>query len=334
MSLCLPGISDEELLDERTALFEADAFEWLAGAPENTFHAVVTDPPYGLVEYGSEDQRKLREGRGGVWRIPPALDGVRRRPLPRFTVLTAAQRVELAQFFTELGHALHRVCVPGAHVFLASNPLLSTLVFGAFSTAGWEKRAEIVRLVQTLRGGDRPKGAEEEFADVTVMPRSAWEPWGLFRKPCEGTVADNLRRWGTGALRRPGAAAPFCDVIRCAPTHARERALAPHPSLKPQRFLRQIVRAAVPVDSGLLLDPFAGSGSTLAAAAHLGLPAVGIERDAAYVQLAREAFPALRDLVVSAALPGQNHKARVRGRAPGMERRTPSTGRGDERDDD
>ena len=112
------------------------------------------------------------------------------------------QHDELSQFFTELGTALSRVLVPGAHVFIASNPLLSTLAFHALQRAGLEKRGEVVRLVQTLRGGDRPKGAETAFPDVSVMARSGWEPWGIFRKPVEGTVAENLRRWGTGGLRR------------------------------------------------------------------------------------------------------------------------------------
>ncbi len=161
-----------------------------------------------------------------------------------FTVLSPPELEELSEFFRALGTALHRVLVPGGHLFIASNPLLSTLTFHALQSTGLEKRGEVVRLVQTLRGGDRPKGAEGEFADVSVMARSAWEPWGIFRKPLDGTVAANLRRWGTGGLRRIGAAAPFKDVIASAPTGRAERALAPHPSLKPQAFLRQVVRAA------------------------------------------------------------------------------------------
>src|SRR6202008_3038788 len=110
--------------------------------------------------------------------------------------------------------------------------------------AGFEKRGEIVRLVQTLRGGDRPKNAHIEFAGVSVMPRSGWEPWGLFRKPCEGRVQDNLRRWKTGGLRGPSAAPPFGGGMRSGPTRKQERAIAPPPSLKPQAFMRSIVRAA------------------------------------------------------------------------------------------
>ena len=106
--------------------------------------------------------------------------------------------------------------MPGGHVFIAANPLLSHLVYAALVESGFEKRGEIIRLVQTLRGGDRPKNAHDEFADVTVMPRSGWEPWGLFRKPCEGRVQDNLRVWKTGGLKRISAEHPFGDVIRSA----------------------------------------------------------------------------------------------------------------------
>ena len=82
------------------------------------------------------------------------------------------------------------------------------------------------------------------------MARSGWEPWGIFRKPVEGTVAENLRRWGTGGLRRISDTAPFKDVIVSAPTGRVERAIAAHPSLKPQHFLRQLVRASLPLGLG------------------------------------------------------------------------------------
>jgi site-specific DNA-methyltransferase (adenine-specific) len=283
-------------LSETATLIRADALGWLQGLPPCSIHAVVTDPPYALIEYAARDHRKLRAGRGGVWRIPPKLDGVRRQPLPRFTVLSAPELEQLEHFFSELGRALQRVLVPGGHVFLASNPLLSTLTFHALQQTGLEKRGEVVRLVQTLRGGDRPKGAEREFADVSVMARSGWEPWGIFRKPIEGTVAQNLKQWGAGGLRRIGAAAPFKDVILSAPTGRIERAIASHPSLKPQAFLRQLVRASLPLGAGIVYDPFAGSASTLAAAQAVGYCALGTERDARYYRMGCGAFAQLAAL--------------------------------------
>ena len=281
-----------------------DAFEWLADAEPNSIHAVVTDPPYGLIEYSAAQLEKRRNGRGGVWRIPPSFDGCKRRPLPRFTVLTDQDRNALEVFFRRLAEPLMRVLVPGGHIFIATNPLVSHHVYGAFLGAGFEKRGEIIRMVQTLRGGDRPKGAHEEFDDVSVMPRSCWEPWGLFRKPCEGRVQDNLRKWGAGGLRRLSKSEPFKDLILSSPARGRERELAEHPSLKPQHFMRQLTRAALPLGKGVILDPFMGSGSTVAAAAACGLRSIGLEINPEYFRLATKAIPELTELETTD--PGRN----------------------------
>jgi site-specific DNA-methyltransferase (adenine-specific) len=171
--------------------------------------------------------------------------------------------------------------------------LVSPIVAGALSEAGFERRGEIIRLVMTMRGGDRPKAAHDEFAEVSVMPRSMWEPWLVFRKALDGRVQDNLRRWKTGGFRRPSKDRPFGDVIQSAPTRREERSIAPHPSLKPQAFLRQLVRGVLPLGEGTILDPFAGSGSTLAAAESVGYSSVGVEKDADYFNMAREAIPRL-----------------------------------------
>ncbi|MGB2590487.1 MAG: DNA methyltransferase [Candidatus Acidiferrum sp.] len=165
--------------------------------------------------------------------------------------------------------------------------------------AGFEKRGEVIRLVQTLRGGDRPKGAEKDFPDVSVMPRSCWEPWGIFRKPFPGTVAENLREWGTGGLSRISEGEPFKDLIQCSPTRGIEKSVAPHPSLKPQRFLRRVVRAVLPLGVGIVYDPFAGSGSTLAAAEAVGYHALGTDADRQYFALAKKAFEPLSLLQVA-----------------------------------
>jgi site-specific DNA-methyltransferase (adenine-specific) len=283
----------------RARLILDDCNSWLERQPPNSIHAVVTDPPYGLVEYSVGEQEKLRRGRGGgIWRVPPSFDGSKRSPLPRFTVLTPADLKELERFFQAWGRRLMKVLVPGANVVVASNPLLSYIVSSALAHSGLERRGELARLTMTMRGGDRPKAAHIEFSDVSVMPRSMWEPWLLFRKPIEGRVQDNLRKWGTGGFRRISADQPFGDVIESAPTRPAERNIAGHPSLKPQSFLRKVVRGVLPLGEGLVADPFAGSGSTLAAAEAVGYQSVGVERDPMYFDLAREAIPNLAALRV------------------------------------
>jgi DNA modification methylase len=298
----------------RYSLYLAHCLDWMAERAENSIQAIVTDPPYGLREYTPAEKQKLRAGRGGIWRIPPSFDGCERSPLPRFTVLTDGDRSALRQFFSDFAHRALRVLTPGGHLFIATNPLLSHLVYMPLMEAGFEKRGEIIRLVQTLRGGDRPKNAHAEFSEVTVMPRSGWEPWGLFRKPCEGRVQDNLRKWKTGGLRRPSAEFPFCDVIPSSPTRPEERSISPHPSLKPQSFVRQIVRAALPLGTGVVLDPFMGGGSTIAAAVSVHYESIGIELDPVFFHSAVKAIPHLAALNGSSRAISKRDTSGVEGR--------------------
>lgn len=297
MTSTAPGELKPAFRFGQQTLLLADCFEWLADAQPRSISAVVTDPPYGLVEYHPDQQRKLRAGRGGVWRIPPRFDGSNRKPLPRFTVLSGEEREAIVTFFDRYGRVLLPVLKPGAHVVIAGNPLVSPLVAMAMERAGFERRGELVRLVRTLRGGDRPKGAHEEFPSVSTMPRSCWEPWGLYRKPIGSrTLAENLREWKVGGLRRLNDDTPFLDVIPSGRTPVNERRVAPHPSVKPQAFLRRMIRALLPLNEGVVLDTFAGCATTLAACESVGVEGVGIEADPHYFDLAKQAIPKLAEL--------------------------------------
>lgn len=280
-------------------LLHADCFDWLEAAGAHSVHAIVTDPPFGLLEYRPDQLHKLRSGRGGVWRIPPVLDGCKRKPLPRFTVLSKEDLLGLAAFFEKWGKLALRVLVPGGHLLIASNPLINPYLSWALISAGFERRGEIVRLVRTLRGGDRPKLSEQEFENVSVIPRSCYEPWGLFRKPLsEKRVSFNLKKWGTGGLRRTPDGRPFPDVLKSETPSDAEIDIANHPSLKPQRILRQLVWASLPLGAGVVLDPFMGSGSTIAAAQALGYGSIGIEKDEGFFKLASSAVPRLAKIRV------------------------------------
>lgn len=223
---------------EQSLIIHADCFEWLGRIPQESVHAIVTDPPYGVKEYNFDQMEKRANGNGGIWRIPPSFDGSHRAPLPRFTALTQRERGVLYRFFLEWGKLAVRVLLPGGHIFIASNAFLSQLVFSALVESGLEFRGELIRLVRTFRGGDRPKNAEEEFPEVCSLPRSCYEPWGIFRKPLPHgmRVSDCLREFGTGGLRRINLEQPFSDVIMSERTPQREREIANHPSLKPPVF--------------------------------------------------------------------------------------------------
>lgn len=275
-----------------------DSFDEIAKLAPRSLHAVCTDPPYGVIEYSPEQVEKLREGKGGVWRIPPSFGGNTRKPLPRFSVLTEDQKQEVYAYFARLAETMKDKLVPGSHVLVAGNPVLQLYVQCAFRDAGYEIRGVIQRLYAGFRGGDRPKNAESEFPEVCVTPRGNYEPWMLFRLPIsEKTVAQNLRKWGTGGLRMLSGNKPVPDVISSFRTPADEKSIADHPSLKPQHLMRIMTRMLLPLAQGIVLDPFMGSGSTIAACSRVGYTSLGIELDANYYRLATEVIPTLASIL-------------------------------------
>jgi len=72
---------------------------------------------------------------------------------------------------------------------------------------------------------------------------------------------------------------------------ADDRVGSKHPTVKPTALMRWLVTMVTP-PGGTVLDPFAGTGSTLLAADQLGFDAIGIEADATYAEDARRKFVA------------------------------------------
>jgi len=62
-----------------------------------------------------------------------------------------------------------------------------------------------------------------------------------------------------------------------------------HPTVKPVDLMRYLVRLVCPI-GGVVLDPFSGSGTTLAAAQAEGCLAIGVEREAAYCEIIKGRF--------------------------------------------
>jgi site-specific DNA-methyltransferase (adenine-specific) len=60
--------------------------------------------------------------------------------------------------------------------------------------------------------------------------------------------------------------------------------------------MRQLVWACLPLGQGVILDPFMGSGSTIAAATALGLKSIGVEIRADYYRLSQSAIPKLAEI--------------------------------------
>lgn len=146
-----------------------------------------------------------------------------------------------------------RLCKPGAVCVLFIDWRMLPSLTDAMQRAGWIWRGVAV------------------WDKLTSRPQK-----GRFRQQAEFVV------WGsTGRLpiSRPVPVLP--GVFRHANVQTAERI---HQVQKPLELMREVVKICVP--GGRVLDPFAGSGSTLLAAAMDGYAAVGIESSEAIARTA------------------------------------------------
>jgi site-specific DNA-methyltransferase (adenine-specific) len=184
-----------------------------------------------------------------------------------------------------------------------------------------EAEREVVGQHQTDMGGLGGERLGQKGGDITApaTPEAKqWQGWGtalkpalepitVARKPLIGTVAENVLQHGTGAInvdggrvgeRWPanfihdgseestdllGASARF---FYCAKASKADRGENHHPTVKPTDLMRYLCRLVTP-PSGIVLDPFMGSGSTGKAAMLEGFAFVGIEREAEYIEIAK-----------------------------------------------
>jgi predicted methyltransferase len=151
--------------------------------------------------------------------------------------------------------------------------------------------------------------AAEQWQGWGTALKPAHEPIVVARKPLIGTVAENVLTHGTGALNIDGcrvsemkrwpanvaldesqAAQLDAQVSRffyVAKASKKERPNVDgiaHPTVKPMALMRYLVRLVTP-PGGTVLEPFAGSGTTIEACVIEGFNCIAIEREADYLPL-------------------------------------------------
>lgn len=310
----------------------------------NSIDAVVTDPPYAFVSIGKRfGGKSAAPAKGGA-------TGVYQRASSGF--MGQAWDTGRDAFDASYWREIHRVLKPGGHIVAAGATRTYHRLACGIEDAGFEIRDMLL----WLYGTGFPKSHNHQRVDEKVGSalKPACEPWVLARKPLEGSLIANARKWGTGVLNIDACRIEFAvgaamadgrwpanvmhdgsaEVIRafpnapgqqgrvtgsepststrlgysglaslagrhaprqargdsgsaarffyCAKASKADRAGSRHPTIKPVALMQWLCRLVTP-PGGVVLDPFAGSGSTGAGALRGGYGAVLIEREPEYV---------------------------------------------------
>ncbi len=182
-------------------IHDGDALEILRSMPDNSYHGCLTDPPYGLsfmghgwdhgvpsVDVWREVLRVLRPGAHVL-----AFGGTR-----TFHRLTCA--IEDAGF--EIRDCMQWLYGSG---FPKSHDVSKAI---DKANGDWRGKAGSVTSGNAAMGGPNyertPKGdpiaAAVQWSGHGTALKPAWEPIIVARKPLDGTVAQNVQRWGCGGL--------------------------------------------------------------------------------------------------------------------------------------
>jgi site-specific DNA-methyltransferase (adenine-specific) len=287
------------------AVLEGDCIEKMKLMPESFISVCITDPPYNYEIIGRkwdnpEIARRLNKAKSSssttlVKNIPygSGLSGGVRNP--QWYKKSRQNILDYGEWCYEWGKELFRVCKPGATVAVFNSTRTIAHVQVALERAGFYSRDIIVY----RRSSGIPKGVnikrqleKEGYEDAAKWEgwhsclRNEWEAIVIVQKPLVDNYLKTLKAYGTGLFYTKTESGGFqSNILENIPREKTE-SYNTHCTVKPLALMERLIEIFVPPsDDCLLIDPFAGSGTTLLAAKKAGIPYLGIEIVPEYVEI-------------------------------------------------
>jgi site-specific DNA-methyltransferase (adenine-specific) len=287
-------------------IVHGDCTEVLKTLPGASIAVCITDPPYNYEFIGrkwdhKEIQRRLsriQDSSTLVKNIPYGsglAGGVRNE---RWYERNRDNTLQYQRWCVAWGHEVYRVCKSGAYVAVFSSTRTVAHVQVALEEAGFYARDCLV----FRRHAGIPKGLNferkltklgdahsERWRGWHSCLRNEWEAIALLQKPLINNYIETVRSTGIGLIRAVNEDGSFQSNILEGFQRDQLESFDVHCTVKPVALMKKLISMFVPRQpDNVVLDPFAGSGTTLVAARLLNLPFVGIEIEEEYVQLARQ----------------------------------------------
>jgi len=300
---------DSAMID---SIIIGDSIEEIKSFPDNYVHAVISDIPYGI-SYSEWDilHKNTNSALGGTSLAQKSggrLFMRRGKPLNGWSNADKNIPKEYMAWCASWAPDWLRVLKPGGSCFIFAGRRYSHRCITALEDSGftfkdmlaWEKtnaphRAQRISEVFRRRGDIRSAVEWEGWRVANLRP--LFEPILWFQKPYKtgGTLADNILEFDVGAWNEYALieynhvecvfdTAAQSNIIRVSSDND-DRGF--HEAQKPLRLLELLVKL-VTKGSAIILDPFAGSGTTCVAAKNLGRHYIGIEINDKYAEIAKE----------------------------------------------
>jgi len=290
-------------MEDFNKILTGDCRELLKSFDESSIAACITDPPYNYEFIGkdwgsSEVKRRLDNAAGGktlVKNIPYGsglAGGVRNK---RWYEKNRKNIIDYETWCYEWSKELFRICKPGAPVVVFNSTRTLAHVQVALERAGFYARDIVVyrRSSGIPKGYNavaqlKRKGVEnyEDWEGWHSCFRSEWEGIVVVQKPLVNNYTETVQKFGVGLFNTQTNDGGFqSNILENIPRDKKDD-FNVHCTVKPLALMEKLVSMFVPkgVDN-VVLDPFAGSGTTLVAAKKLGRSYIGIELIEEYVDV-------------------------------------------------
>jgi site-specific DNA-methyltransferase (adenine-specific) len=263
------------------ALHAGDCLDRLAALPAASVDLVFADPPYFLSNGGFTCQSGRRAPVGkGTWDASRGLE---------------ADHHFNRQWLEACGRVLK---ASGSLWVSGTQHVIFSVGFG-LQSLGWR----LLNTVTWYKPNASPNLSCRYFTHssellVWAAPQRPGKLRHLFHYPAMKAANGGKQMRDVWSLPRPGDEELDADgqgrIWTLTSPRSEEKALGRHPTQKPVALLSRIIEASAP-EGGLVLDPFCGSGTTGVAALRLGRRFLGIEREPAWLELARARLKAETD---------------------------------------
>lgn len=280
---------------------EGDGTVLIRSVPPSSVHLILSDIPYGIgtaewdVLHSNTNSALL--GRSPAQEKAGSIFQKRGKPINGWSLADSKIPKEYYDWCSTWTSEWLRVLKPGGSALVFAGRRFSPRCVVALEDAGF--------CFRDLLGWVRPRATHRAQRLSTVFERrgerdhaKTWEGWRLGNlrpsfepiiwcfKPYAVTITDNVLDHGLGAYNQNAIVQYFGsydNFMQCG-LESNEGGL--HPNQKPLRLMQALIELTT-LPGHLVLDPFAGSGTTLMAAKMLGRDCLGFEKDAAHAQTAR-----------------------------------------------
>jgi site-specific DNA-methyltransferase (adenine-specific) len=300
----------ERIEMELDRIFLEDGIEGVKNLPNESVHLIASDIPYGI---GVEEWDVLHDNTNSAYMgSSPAqkkagkVFGKRGKPLNGWSEADRQIPRQYYDWCMKWSNGWLDCLVPGGNVFIFAGRRLAHRCVSAMEDAGfvfkdmlaWDKttapyRAQRISLVYDRRHDIESSQKWDGWRIGNLRP--LFEPILWFMKPYRigGTIADNVLEHGVGAFNESILSKynQTSDNIFHVKSGSGDNGL--HPTQKPLDLMKLLIELTT-IEGQTVLDPFAGSGTTLVAAKELGRHYIGFENDERYFSVADSRLSEIR----------------------------------------